>query len=247
LSADLRAAARGLAQKPNEANPSSYRALLNRAVILSALGQHLAALETADRALEISALSPQVRLIRARILHHAGDLRQAMNEVEEGRKLQPDEPGLLEQLSVLLTESGHPDQALVYLDQAITRAPHHFAHLHKAAALVAMNRDEDAIYEWSIALKRDPELPQAYLGRAQCYLRLLIWDRALADLEQAAAWAHGDFRLQIGVMLTYASCLLERPDHLVRCMLLLERTVRQGWELLTRTTVATGFFVGRQP
>ncbi len=246
LRADLRAAARELARQPKDANPPSYRALLNRAVILSALGKHAAALEASDRALEIAGLSPQVHLIRARILHHAGDGQRAMKEVEEGRRLQPNEPGLLELLSVLLTESGHPDQALAYLDQAITRAPHHFAHVHKAAALVAMGRNEEALYEWSIALKRDPELPRAYLGRAQCYVRLHIWDRALADLEQAAAWAHGDFRLQIGVMLTYAKCLLERPDHLGRCMLLLERTARQGWELLTRATVSTGFFIDRQ-
>ena len=44
----------------------------------------------------------------------------------------------------------------------------------------------------------------------------LIWDRALADLEQAAAWAHGDLRLQTGIMLTYAKCLQERPEHVRR-------------------------------
>ena len=136
---------------------------------------------------------------------------------------------------MLLTEQGNPEQGLVYLDRAITRAPHHFAHVHKAAALVALGRNEEAVYEWTVALKRDPELPQAYLGRAQCYVRLLIWDRALADLEQAAAWSYGDLRLQMGIMLTYAKCLQERPDHLTRWLLLLERTARQGWDMLTRT------------
>ena len=35
-----------------------------------------------------------------------------------------------------------------------------------------------------------------------------MWDRALADLEQAAAWAHSDFHLQLGVLVT----LCELPD-----------------------------------
>src|SRR5262249_19751698 len=143
------------------------------------------------------------------------------------------------------TEEGRPEEGLVCLDQAITRAPHHFAHVHRADALVALGRIEDAVYEWSVALKRDPELPQAYLGRAQCYIRLLIWDRALADLEQSAAWAYGDPPLQITIMLTYAYCLPERPDHLGRWLLLLERTARQGWDLLTRTSLPAGFFGDR--
>ena len=245
LTADLRAAEKGLARQARDATPQSYRALLNRAVILSELGKHAAALDSADRALEIATLSPQVRLVRARVLHRAGDGQGAMKEVEEGRKLQPDEPGLLELEGVLLTESGHPDQALVYLDQAISRAPDHLAHLNKAAALVALGRDEEALVEWATALQRDPESPQAFLGRAQCFLRLGIRDRALADLEQAAAWAHSDFRLQLAVLLTYSRCLLERPDHLERFKLLLERTARHGWELLTRAPVSTGFFFDR--
>ena len=46
-----------------------------------------------------------------------------MKAVREGRSLHPTEAGLLELLGVLLTESGHPDEALVYLDLAISRAP----------------------------------------------------------------------------------------------------------------------------
>ena len=218
--------------------------LLNRAVILSALGDHAAALETADQALKLAALSPQAHLIRARILHHAGEAERAMKAVQEGRSLHPNEPGLLELLGVLLTESGHPDEALVYLDLAISRAPHHFAHLHRAAALDAAGKDDAAHFEWSTALKRDPELPQAYLGRARCYLRLHFWDLALADLEHAAAWAHTDFSLQLGVLVSYVECLPERPGHWRRCMMLLGRTAREGWELLTRSPVSAGFVAG---
>jgi hypothetical protein len=43
-------------------------------------------------------------------------------------------------------------------------------------------------------------------------------------------------------MLTYAKCLQERPEHITRWLLLLERTFRLGWDVLTRTSVSTGVF-----
>ena len=53
-------------------------------------------------------------------------------------------------------------------------------------------RDTVALREWSLAIRSDPELPEAYLGRARLAIRLKDWDLALADLEQAAAWAQAD-------------------------------------------------------
>ena len=131
---------------------------------LLGLGNHGEAIKAADRALAIAPLSPEVRLIRAGIFHRGGDSRRALAEVELGQKLQPDGPGFLELRGVLMTEQGHPVQGLIYLNRAITLR-RHFAHVHKAAALVALGRTEEAVYEWTVALKRDPELPQAYLGR----------------------------------------------------------------------------------
>ncbi len=156
--------------------------------------------------------------------------------------LKSNQPGLLELRGVILTETGHPKDAVELLDQVVSLSPNHFAYLHKATALMALKRYEEAIHECTLALHRDPELPQAYLSRARCYIELLIWDRALADLEQAAAWAHGDLRLQTGIMLTYAKCLQERPEQFGRWLLLLQRTFRQGWDVLTRTAVSTGVY-----
>ncbi len=242
LTADLRAAAAELSRRSSGPEPPSYRALLNRAVILSALGEHTAAIAVSRRALDVAALAPEAHLVRARVLHRGGELERAIHEIDLGLKLKSDHPGLLELRGVILTETGHAHDGLSSLDEAISLSPTHFAYLHKASALVALKRYEEAVYQCSLALKRDPELPQAYLSRARCYVELLIWDRALADLEQAAAWAHGDLRLQTGIMLTYAKCLQERPDHITRWLLLLDRTFRQGWDVLTRTSVSAGVY-----
>jgi tetratricopeptide (TPR) repeat protein len=111
--------------------------------------------------------------------------------------------------------------------------------MHKAEALVTLRRDEEAVYEWSRALSRDPELAQALLGRARCYIRLGLWDEALSDLELASNWAHADPRMQIRIMITYAKCLDARPQQLDRWISLLRRTARQGRDLLTGTSAAS--------
>ena len=242
LTADLRAAAAELSRRASGPEPLAYRALLNRALILSALGDHAAAVAASGRVLSTAPLSPEAHQVRARVLHRAGHVEQAFQEIDIGLKLRSDQPGLLELRGVMLTESGHAKEGLVSLDQAISLSPNQFAYLNKAAALVTLKRYEDAIHECTLALKRDPELPQAYLSRARCYIELLIWDRALADLEQAAAWAHGDLRLQTGIMLTYGKCLLERPEQFTRWLLLLQRTFRQAWDVLTRTSVSAGVY-----
>jgi serine/threonine protein kinase/predicted Zn-dependent protease len=234
LTADLRAAAAALGTLPRRQDAATYRALLSRAVILSGLGQHRDALQALDCDLALTTFSPQAHLVRARILEHSGALDRALREVEEGLKLESDEPRLLELQGALRTSLGHPDLGLASLDRAINRAPHHFAHMHKASALVALGQNESAVLEWTLALNRDPELPDAYLGRARTYARLRLWDRALADLEQAAAWAHTDLALQSAILVAYAKCLPERPDHQDRWQGLLVRGLHQGWDLLKR-------------
>jgi serine/threonine protein kinase/Tfp pilus assembly protein PilF len=240
LVADLRIAAAELAPRTQQSDADAYRAACNRAVILSALGEHRNAREAADRALAIAPLSPEVRLIRARVLHRAADRKGAQEEIDAGLLLSPKEPGLLELHGVLLAETGDLAGGLAFLKQAISLSPNPFARFHLAAVEVAQNHDEEAVHDWTLALQSDPELPQAYLGRARSFVRLLKWDRALADLELAAAWSHGNLRLQLGVMLTYASCLPERPGLLGRWLLLLSRAAHQACDELTGTSVSTG-------
>jgi serine/threonine protein kinase/predicted Zn-dependent protease len=242
LSDDLRAAVKALDDWGRNDGASRYRALLNQAIILSALGDHKQALQRADRALALAKHASQVRLIRARILHRAGRRTEAMAEIEEGKKLAPSDPGLLELEGALLTENGHPDRGLAYLDEAIVRAPDPFTHMHRARALARLGEDEEAVRAWSMALRADAQFPQAFLGRARCYIRLRHWDRALADLEQAAAWAQDDVPLHLGIMFTYATCLQERPESFDRWVLLMERMLRQGWNHLTSTSVPSGVF-----
>jgi tetratricopeptide (TPR) repeat protein len=238
LAADLRDAAAALGESSRRPNPANYRGLLNRAVILSALGEHGSALQTADAVVAMAPLSVQGRLITARVLRQAGDPKAALSEVEAGRKLWPDESGLLELRGILLADGGQTESGLAALDMAITRGPHPLAYAAKAEILVRSKEYDRAVYQWSLALQHDPTLPQAYLGRARCYVELRLWERALADLEQAAAWANGDLRLQASILSTYARCQREHPEFSNRFWLLAVRTAGQAWNQMTRGSVA---------
>ncbi len=89
-----------------------------------------------------------------------------------------------------------------------------------------------AVAEWSLALRRDPELPEAFLGRARAHIQLRQWDLALADLEQAASWAHDDPRIEVAIAASYLHCLGQKPDRLPRFLALTRRAAAHIWHSL---------------
>ncbi len=232
LSSDLRATADGLDRLVRSRPEETYRASLSRAVILAALDEREAAVAAATRALELSPYSARAYLIRGRVLAFLGDRRGAWNDVERGLSIEFNEPRLLELRGVLRAAAGDPQGAIDDYKRAIGSGAFDRIHLHIAPALAALGHVESAIREWSIALRRDPELPEAYLGRARAQMALHRWDLALADLEQAASWANSDPRIELGIVLAYFQCLSTRLDRLPRWLALARRTARDLWGIL---------------
>jgi serine/threonine protein kinase/predicted Zn-dependent protease len=245
LDADLKTADKALGAEPGPAPGARYRALLNRAVILSALDQHGRALQAADAALALAPLSPQSRVICARVRLRARDPEGALSNIEDGLKLQPQAADLLELRGILRAEAGLTTAGLSDLDLAITQAPSAFAYAAKARILSRTGAHERAVYQWTLALHRDPAFADAYLERARSYVALQIWERALADLEQAASWASGDLRLQASILATYLRCLEQRPAYGGRFRVLLNRTLHQAWEQLAPTLASLALGPGR--
>ncbi len=168
----------------------------------------------------------------ARILAFADDRRTAAAEIEAALAIDPDEPGLLELRGSLRRADGDPRGALADYNRAQARGPREEIHFGKAAALFELGEYHAAVDEWSLALRRDPELPEAFLGRARTYLVLRDWDLGLADLEQAAAWAHADPRIEAAVVAAYLQCLPERPDRFPRLLIHLRRAANGFWHTL---------------
>jgi tetratricopeptide (TPR) repeat protein len=236
LKTDLRVAAHGLARLTGGRDATAYRAGLTRAVILSALGNHQEAVATATRALALSPFSSEAYLVRARVRLFGGDHDGAAWDVERGLAVQPQQTSLIELHGILRLAAGDARGALGDFNKAITGGALDGIHAHKAAALLALGECEAAVSEWSLALRRDPELPQAFLGRARAYLQIRVWDLALADLEQAASWARSDPRLEIGILVAYLRCLPHRFDRLPRFLTLARRTARDLWGSLSTST-----------
>ncbi len=226
LTQDLRGAADTLKVAAEGRRGSTVRAFLNRAVILAALGRRAEAEAAATNALAASPQSPRAYLIRARILAFAGDRARARQDVERGLSVLPNDPGLLEVRGILQAAAGDPRGALQSFDQAALWGASDRIHLHKAAALLAIGDTSGSLREWSLALRRDPELPQAYLGRARLAIQLGRWDLALADLEQAASWALSDPPTEVAIAAAYLRCLPTYPDRLPRWLALATRTIR---------------------
>ncbi len=226
LTIDLVAAAHSLKGAIEARRGSTVRAFLNRAVILAALGRGTDADAAATHALETSPQSPRAYLIRARVRAFVGDRARAWEDVERGLAVVPNDPRLLDLRGVLQASAGDPRGALVSFDQASLWGGSDHIHLHKAAVLLAIGDNSGSLREWSLALRRDPELPQAYLGRARLAIRLGRWDLALADLEQAAAWAQSDPPTELAIAAAYLRCLPAYPDRLPRWLALAARTIR---------------------
>ena len=124
-----------------------------------------------------------------------------------------------------------PDTGALDLDLAASKSDDPFIRASRAAVLQRAGRMEQAAHDWTLALRRDPEIPEAYLGRARCYLALKppSWDLALADLEHASSWAQNDPRLELRILATYARCLAERPDRSARWLALFRRAAGHAW------------------
>ncbi len=232
LKAELRAAAAELTRLAAGRDEKAFRAGLNRAAILAALGDPRAAMAAADRAAALSPFATEARLLRARVRSFAGDRRGAAAEVQAALANRPDDPGLLELRAALRLAGGDPRGAIEDYDRLLANGPRDGIHRGKAAALCALGDYHAAVDQWSLALRRDPELPEAYLGRAQTYFLLGQWDQGMADLEQAAAWAHGDHRIEAAVASAYLRYLPLQPDRLPRLLVHIRRAAGDFWQSL---------------
>jgi tetratricopeptide (TPR) repeat protein len=232
LDADLRAACVDLARIAAGHDAAAFRAGQTRAVILAALGDTERALAAANRVAAAARWATTAQLVRARVLRSAGRRGEAAAVVEASLAITLDDPELLGLRGSLRLADGDPRAALQDYDRALYRSHRVEFHLGKAAALLAVGEHQSALAECSWALRRDPELPEAYLGRARIYLLLGQWDLGLGDLEQAAAWGHGDPRIEAAVAISYLQCLPMRPKRLPRLIVHFHRAVADFWRSL---------------
>ncbi|HEX8204251.1 MAG TPA: tetratricopeptide repeat protein, partial [Isosphaeraceae bacterium] len=174
------------------------------------------ALSVADRAVA-AALDPLEALaVRARLRGRAGELPGARADVDRALILRPDDPGLLELRGRLEIAAGRLEVGLADLDRALCFGAGGSARAERARVGMALDRPEEALDDWSRVVADAPDDPDALLGRARAFVRLRLWDQALADLERAAGRSAPGSPGFGRITRTYAACLLGRPDRLPR-------------------------------
>jgi tetratricopeptide (TPR) repeat protein len=235
-SADIRASAEQLARRTVRLEDAP--ALRTRALLLAALGEPAAEVE-ANRAMVLAPASADSALVRAQVLWRLGDVRSALEGVNEGLALNPGSARLLEFRGRLLIALGRPLEALLDLDRALLRGARGSVHAARAEALLRLGKPDEARLAWTQALAYDPENPGAWLGRASAFIRLRKWDSAVADLEKAGEHASGHPGTLARTALLYAACLPARRDRWPRVIGLLRQTVG-GWMASASSAGAPG-------
>jgi serine/threonine protein kinase/Tfp pilus assembly protein PilF len=231
LEADLRAAIAGLDQWIGQRNVHVYPAALTQAVILAVLNDPRGADTKATLALQASPDSPHALLIRARNRHYAGNLQGAMADVNLGLEMSPNEPELQEVKAAVLTAMGRPAEALTELRLINTEwVQHPSIDTLRAQAYMAMGRHSSAITSWNLAIRKDPQLAEAYLGRAHCRLMQGQWSEAVVDLSHAMAWAHDDVGLEVQAFWGFTRCLAYQPSLARRWISMGRRLVSHAWD-----------------
>ena len=234
LMADLRAAIDRLGVSASDrSKPTAAAALRARAAMLSALGDHAAAVSEADRAVD-RAPSAMSYALRGEIRLRAGDRVGALSDVQRGLAFDHDDPHLLTLRGRLAIEAGESAAGLRFCDRALFHGAGSPAHSWRAQALMDLNQPEEAVEAWSATLANDPEDAGAYLGRARCMRELGLWENALADLERATERVSDGSTIFAQATLDYLACLHARPDRL-------PRVVELGMRLLVgRSRAAAG-------
>ncbi len=222
LRANLRAAVEILGPDTTGGTATSLRALQTRALLLAALNDPQAERE-ANRAVMLAPLSAQAHLIRARVRYRLGNRAGALEDTKAGLELQPENSRLWELRGILDLEMGRALAALTDLNRAMALGGGELVFPARAKALMARGDATAAVREWTYALRRDPEDPHAFLGRSRAYRADGRIDRALADLEQAAAWAGDRPALIVRIAAEGFLCLPGHPDQLPRVMALTRR------------------------
>ena len=191
-----------LARRAIELGPPQARVhnLLGQA--LDRLRQPLEAIKNFDKAI---ALDPNFAVAhgnRANILVDAGMPQEALKSFDRAIELNPKSMPTLINRGALLEELGRPEDALVNYDQAIVCDPN-FAAVHsnrgnvlKELGLMELARGasssprfDESIAAYDKAIKLDPRLYEAYLGRALLNLIRGNWTAGFADY---------DHRLEVG-------------------------------------------------
>jgi tetratricopeptide (TPR) repeat protein len=124
-------------------------------------------------------LQAQLALARNDGDNAAGILKRAVEAY-------PDHVGILLLYANLLRESGQFEDSLLRASQILARHPDHAKARHiRGLSFLQLNRNQEAVEDFSLLIARDQSQPSFYVDRSLAFFRLDTYEAALADCNAA--------------------------------------------------------------
>ena len=142
--------------------------------------QYATALSELDQALQTGERKADVLGLRGLVLMQLGDSEGAYTNLQQALQIEPDSPGLLNNMGWFLCETGHPERALPLFDRAMTNKTYPTpatAMMNAGRCSIKLGQPARAENYFQRALLADPEqsIAHASLGKlaydAQDYQR----------------------------------------------------------------------------
>jgi predicted O-linked N-acetylglucosamine transferase (SPINDLY family) len=134
------------------------------------------------------ACEPATLLMRARVLHHAGQLDEARSTYKKVLKKAPNDFSALHFYALAEYQSGHLEIGIRHLKRALLINPDSAeAHSDMAGMLLAAKRFEEALVSSERAIALDPSLIPAHCNRAYVLVPLTRLEDSVTSLNNAIA------------------------------------------------------------
>jgi predicted O-linked N-acetylglucosamine transferase (SPINDLY family) len=134
------------------------------------------------------AYEPVLQLVRARVLHQAGQLDEAKSAYKKVLKKAPNNFQALHFYALAEHQSGHLETGIRHLKRALLIDPKSApAHSDMANMLMDANRFEEALAACDKAIALDPQHVLAHHNRGHALLHLERFEEAVASLDNALA------------------------------------------------------------
>ena len=166
-------------------SPDVATAWFNRANILAGIGRYHEALNSYDRAIELSG-EATVRHHRARLLLENGRAADALADLEQILAVQPENVAVLKDCAAALSSLGRSQEARRYYESVLASAPDDVETLNNLANILrAAGQFLDALALYDRALRLNPDIAEIWTNRAAALSELERYGDALESADRA--------------------------------------------------------------
>jgi tetratricopeptide (TPR) repeat protein len=145
------------------------------------------AIDTLNEALRINPDDAAALSRRGEALRRTGRIPEALADLDRALKLAPDDAWTLARKGEALRGAGKPSEAMQALRRALDLMPegNPFVEVSMGYALLALNREAEALRLFDQAIEHDPSLSGALEGKARAFMQLEEIKKSFAVCRQA--------------------------------------------------------------